>query len=345
MNTSGLFADARLIPACGRPRRRRETARTAFTLVELLVVITIIGILIALLLPAVQTAREAARSAQCANNLRQFGLALHNYHSAWRRFPFNSHPDLDWYPNPNHHGSFIVGLLPHIEQQNLYDACDFTRDTAYYSVLGSGSTAKPVYQCSFPILRCPSDDLSRDWDGNPYYWGTPASTQGQKRALTNYAMCMGSQAFGWPNDDYRGNVFGTGPVDHGDTMNEGQISGVFSHVAWSARLEDIIDGTSNTIALGEMLPGASMHARDGWMHMNSLWNATSAPINDTFCCFGGESDGRMCWSCEQAFRSNHPGGAHFVFCDGSTAFLTDTIDYMTYQKLGDRRDELPIGKY
>jgi prepilin-type N-terminal cleavage/methylation domain-containing protein len=338
------LADAISGRGCDRVLRPRNACRTGFTLVELLVVVTIIAILIALLLPAVQAAREAARRARCANNLKQLGLALQGYHARWDQFPLgSSHPDAaGWGDIPiSNHGSFLVALLPYLDQQALYDACNFNTNTDYYSMIGN----KHVYEYVISTFRCPSDDLSTIWDGNPLYWGYASSTKGQNRALSNYAACMGSQYFGWPNDDYRGNVFGTGPMDHADTLKGEQISGVFGHLAWSARISDITDGTSNTIALGEMLPACSWHARDGWMHVNSLWNATSAPINDTFSCPNYESNGTMCWSCEQAFRSFHGGGANFVLCDASTVFLNDTIDYMTYQKLGDRRDSLPIGTY
>ena len=124
-----------------------------------------------------------------------------------------------------------MGLLPHIEQQCLYEALNFTTNTDYYSMVGT----KHVYEFSFPTLKCPSDDSTTDMDGNRYYWPYASSTKGQNRALTNYAACIGSQEFGWPNDDYHGNVFGTGPIDHGDTLKEGQISGVFGHLAWAAR--------------------------------------------------------------------------------------------------------------
>jgi prepilin-type N-terminal cleavage/methylation domain-containing protein/prepilin-type processing-associated H-X9-DG protein len=312
-----------------------------FTLVELLVVITIIGILIALLLPAVQAAREAARSMQCSNNLKQLGLALHNYHDKWQQFPLGAAHwlDTDWTSfTKDAHGSFLVALLPYIEQQSLYDHCDFSTLTDYNSKVGTTY----VHETWIQTFLCPSD-VAKYWGGNKYYWSEGNSTQNQKRATTNYSGSMGSQLF--DTGGYFGNAFGTGTAYHGDSIARGTISGVFSHLAWGAAFFEITDGTSNTIALGEIRPACSWHARDGWMHVNALWNATSSPINSKACCASGESDDTQNWSCEQAFRSTHPGGCNFVFCDGSIHCLSENIDYMTYQKLGDRRDGYTVGAY
>ena len=329
-------------------RRSNEgsSARRAFTLVELLVVIAIIGILVALLLPAVQSAREAARRMQCGNNLKQLGLALHNYHLSFNRFPLGaSHPtDTNWGTiNNDHHGSFIVGLLPFFEQQVMYDACDFKTDTAYNSALPGGQKLHEIW---LSVLLCPSDE-KKFLDGNPLYHNQPNSTKGQKWAISNYGASMGNQAFG--ACPFGGNQFGNGPSFHGHDLTGAQISGVFSHIAWGAAIEDIRDGTSNTIAIGEIRPKCSWHARDGWMHINSLWFATTCPINYKNCenepGYNASCSASNAWSCDMGFKSQHTGGAQFVFGDGSVHFLSETIDYVTYQKLGDRRDGQTIGAY
>lgn len=344
---------------CDQRAQSRHTARcaTGFTLVELLVVIAIIGVLVALLLPAVQAAREAARRMQCSNNLKQLGLAVHNYHDAFKSFPLGaSHArlpgDYVWgTKNAKHHGSFLVALLPYIEQLNLYTRCDFEVDTVMDSALPGGTK---VHSVSIATLLCPSDPDKSEVDGNPLYHGTTASMQGKKAGLSNYGASMGSQSFsGGP---FPGNSLLTlkAPIPmHGHDDTGEKTSGVFSHTAWGAAIAQIRDGTSHTICIGEIRPKCSWHVRDGWMHWNSLWIATSAPINYPSC--PGEpgfdavntdinSNWGGKWGCEQAFRSAHSGGCQFVLCDGSVHFLSESIDYMTYQMLGDRRDGKPISE-
>ncbi len=312
---------------------RRRSWKWAFTLVELLVVIAIIGILIALLLPAVQAAREAARRTNCRNNLKQLGLALHNYHDIQGKFPSGStnNPGWIWSPGIQRKGSVLVALLPYFEQRPLYDQLDFRGDVvAQLAALGYGAR-------ELPTLRCPSDP-QRD----------PNTGQ------TNYAPCIGAQAM--PSQGgcstYPGNVFNTGPVGHGSTDNGMETSGCFSRYTFGANFADIKDGTSNTIAMGEIRWFCGDHHRGGWMNPNALWTATTAPINFPTC--PGEGLGQSAtmncyhfanWMTSQGFKSSHPGGAQFVFADGSVQFLSETIDYMTYQRLGCRRDGLPVGQY
>ena len=321
--------------------------RCGLTLVELLIVIAIIGLLVGLLLPAVQSAREAARMSLCRNNLRQLGLALHAYGQNTQRFapggPGNRDPINFSSLKPGRLGSFLVVLLPYIEQQAIYDRCDPTVDTVMQSTLSDGRWVAAV---KIPLFQCPSDLLDGPLDGNPLYHSQPVSMKGRSPGPSNYAFSIGSQRFGGP---YPGNAFGHGPVGHGDTIDGRQVSGIFSHADFGAAFADVRDGLSNTFALGEMRPKCSWHAADGWMHFNSLWNATSAPLN--YPTRPGEPgfDAALVantwggkWAIEQAFRSRHVGGAHFVMGDGSVHFVNDSIDFLTYQMLGDRRDGRPV---
>jgi prepilin-type N-terminal cleavage/methylation domain-containing protein/prepilin-type processing-associated H-X9-DG protein len=308
--------------------------RRAFTLVELLVVIAIIGILIALLLPAVQAAREAARRSQCTNHLKQWGLAMHNYHDTYKSFatgtrdqdPANTPVLRIWNPGNHRKGSQLVKLLPFVEASSLYDQLDQRGDVnAQLAALGYGPDEPPT-------VRCPSDDYENLNTGQ-----------------SNYAPSMGNQRMsGRSCTAYPGNNFGNGPTGHGSTRDGGNISGCFSRYDWAAKFRDIKDGTSNVILMGEIRPECGDHHRGGWMNPNALWTATTAPINFETC--PGEGAGNSgtdgCnaqgnWQTSQGFKSQHPGGANFLFADGSVQFLPETIDYLTYQRLGDRRDNQP----
>jgi prepilin-type processing-associated H-X9-DG protein len=132
-----------------------------------------------------------------------------------------------------------------------------------------------------------------------------------------------------------------------------QISGVISRFDWAAKMRDITDGTSNTILMGEIRPWCGDHFQTAsFPNPNSLWTATTAPINYPTC--PGEPPGfdgtdgcnaDANWQTSQGFKSKHPGGAQFLFADGSGHFLSETIDYYTYQRLGDRWDNQPVGSY
>ncbi|RMG35785.1 MAG: DUF1559 domain-containing protein [Planctomycetota bacterium] len=328
--------------------KRSRFRRRAFTLIELLVVIAIIAILIALLLPAVQQAREAARRSQCKNHLKQLGLALHNYHDVNKMFPgtyFRTGGSVRWTASSK--GSYMVRLLPFVDQEPLFKLVRFDLE-------GSGmgpewqtfpGTSKRFTTQVIPVFLCPSDP-SPDVRGNPNTTG---------RAKTNYAMSMGNQrmpARGNKCTTYPGNNFGTAPTGHGNTGDLTRISGIVSRINWSARIRDITDGTSNVIAMGEILPRCGDHTRNGWFHFNSIWVATTAPINFPINCEGepkkyptGGCNDIDNWQTSQGFKSKHQGGAHFLMCDGAVRFISENIDYLTYQKLGDRRDGNPISNF
>ncbi len=338
-------------------------ARTGFTLVELLVVIAIIGILVALLLPAVNSAREAARRMQCSNNLKQLGLALQNYQSQIGRFPCNiNHVIQNAEPwEDRDHASHLVHLLPFIEQQNLYDGIDFQIATLPGDQVISG---KPLGQHEVTSFRCPSDSRGGFQNG---------------RAMTNYAGCIGSQVMRSGSGCNLATIVGNGGTkfDHDDDGEDwfsytsktpecnsagpgdirsdcpwpDKISGVFARSTWAASIDEIRDGTSNTIAMGEVRGWCSGFLwRKSWAKSEGLWFATTAPINFPTCPgedgvpsdpdFGGSgcNNKENSWNTSMGFKSQHPGGALFVFCDGSVHFLSETIDHTTYQALGDRRD-------
>lgn len=341
----------------------RTVARTrsAFTLIELLVVIAIIAILVALLLPAVQQAREAARRTQCKNNLHQLGVALHNYHDVYNQFPltvFETNGPVQW--SDSSRGSYLIRLLPYIEQSALFNSLNFSlRGTPWTTANFEGQVdpqGKLYRNYVIPAYVCPTDDQPK-LDGHS--------------GKSNYAMSMGNQSmpgggtpwgtctrYDSPGDR---NVFGIYAPGHGNTDNGSYTSGIVSRVNWSANLRDITDGTSNTIAMGEILGQCGDHSRNGWFHFNSMWIATTAPVNFPIACVreqlkgvswdSGSPNGLTgCnhwqnWQTSQGFKSRHVGGAQFVLCDGATRFISENIDYRVYQMLGDRRDGQVIGEH
>jgi prepilin-type N-terminal cleavage/methylation domain-containing protein len=200
-------------------------ARTGFTLVELLVVIAIIGVLIAMLLPAVQAAREAARRSSCTNNLRQIGIALQNYHDTARKFPpagFLTRPGATQGPQLAYHHTWLTALLPYIEQKPLHDATNFMLP----------AWGQPIVATQLPILRCPSDTGLLD----------PQESHGI--AVTSYG---GSEGYHWWTTAELNPAWGGGwewLPKHGD------YSGLFT-VGRNFTMGSIKDGTSNTIVVAE----------------------------------------------------------------------------------------------
>ncbi|MBA4029641.1 MAG: prepilin-type cleavage/methylation domain-containing protein [Planctomyces sp.] len=311
--------------------------RPGFTLIELLVVIAIIAILIALLLPAVQQAREAARRTQCRNNLKQLGLALHNYHDNFNQFPISGGVSTTtpaniaraWVAGDHRKGSVLVKLLPFIDQAPLYGKIDFNLD------VHTGNNLTIVQKTMMPAFVCPSESSG---GRNP----------NDGVALSCYSPSVGAQRM-INCAAYPGNTFGWAGGEP-FTNSGSAVSGLFAMEAWAASIRDITDGTSNTIAVGEIRPMCSDHTNRGWWDTAALWAATTGPINFKTCDKTGDQaepacDGQGDRATAIAFKSQHTGGAHFLLADGSVRFISENIDYLSYQKLGDRRDGQPVGEF
>ena len=283
-----------------------------FTLVELLVVITIIGILIALLLPAVQAAREAARRTQCGNNLRQIGVALHNYHVACRGFPsaYVNEPPSCTLPS----WSWSAFLLPHLEQQALFDALGVS--TVKFGGGASFAEPTPESQTKLSVFVCPSDV------------GPALNHRKSLHAKSNYRAIMGNTTRPYASYEILSNENGVLFMDS------------------SVAVGHIRDGSSNTLVVGECLlergeegKKAALWAgmrgvKDNAVHISDvMWWLNSDPLYK----INGES--------EQAYGSNHPGGAQFVLGDGSVQFIEETIDGRILERLSSRNDGEPIGEF
>ena len=318
-----------------------------FTLIELLVVIAIIAILIALLLPAVQQAREAARRTQCKNNLKQMGLATHNYHDTHLRFPpgwiLAQYDDTGSITNPNEGqwmSTYMYYLFPYLEQKPLYDGFwgTFTNSFVIGPAFGLGATPEHVLSVGTPVsaLLCPSDGM-----------GGNVSTFFRDLAPTHYNICSRSNYLGF---------FGLDVQDM--FVNK---SAVFAR-NYGAKIGDITDGSSNTLVFGEYLTGVG----PGNDFRGSFWspqpsqayiftrNTPNSPIPDSidgFWCgdgYGPTTDrpdlNLPCisvnwWNTPNtsvASRSRHPGGSQVCLADGSVQFASENIDVGIWQALGSR---------
>ncbi len=311
-----------------------RSPRSGFTLVELLVVIAIIGILVGLLLPAVQAAREAARRMSCGNNLKQIGLALHNYNSAYNSLPaaaywkagkMNSNaPPI---ANGQRNYTWIAAILPYIEQQNLYNAMNFNLPLLP-QLLPNG---EPIVSKQIDSFKCPSDP------------GFKGGANPHNLAWSNYA---GAEGYDWW---FRGNH---------------PLSGVFDLNTYT-KFQDITDGTSNTVAVVEAStqafqpgPGVPGHHKNGggvprgggqnnavfrslllatntnndvtqsWqlprpdgVVQGFWWRAAPYAMQPTFLhCFGMNNN----WP---GASSRHTAGAQAVYVDASVHFLSENLDY------------------
>jgi prepilin-type N-terminal cleavage/methylation domain-containing protein/prepilin-type processing-associated H-X9-DG protein len=289
------------------------------TLVELLVVMAIISVLAALLLPAVQAAREASRRTRCQSNLKQLGVALHGYHDTYGCLPINMGPWHPWFqPGPALNGKgWIVGVLPHVEQQGLYDQF---ADCFHGDFLAGGGLRNPAclpsMQTRLDVLLCPSDSSSRSLSPDQYQWvGTPV-------AQTNYKGVLGDHRLGGSQSVHPGSP---------DCLGGGGCNGLFFRFTFREpqRFAVVLDGTSQTFLVGEDVAAQNHHSVA--FYSNSDYAACHAPLN-----FFPKPPRPDDWWDVMSFRSLHPGGAHFCLADGSVRFVSETVAYPLYRALSTR---------
>lgn len=360
-----------------------QTRNRGFTLVELLVVIAIIGVLVALLLPAIQAAREAARRSQCANNLRQIGLAMANYESAMKTLPYGSF----YVTGRNSDGSaksledmvgerigrtihwnWVTQVMPYMELGSIIDQLNMTptsRTDANW--MPKSATNWPIIQnLVLPGFVCPSDPIA----SNPFltqrYWTNfliptgpddlvhglwytasigptipdrCAWSDGEIVKLPNELarkVCMGANFGSNPGGGTSSSCYGAG-VRGGPCLQDDIFVGMFGRTTENpVKFQQVSDGLANTIMLGETIPSH-------WYH-NSLWGH-NFPLTSTHIWFnslnetddnpGRGPDSPHFWK-TSGYKSNHPGGAHLVMGDASVHFVSEDIDYFTYNALGSR---------
>ncbi len=305
--------------------------RRGFTLIELLVVIAIIAILIALLLPAVQQAREAARRTQCKNMLKQWGLALHNYHDTFNTLPQGATAIAGNNANGPANFTFHVMLLPYIEQANLYALFNFNVGYSNNNTALNNPTNVSLNTRSTPLHFCPSarilDQFSNVAQQYTIHYLGVAGAKGPKPVAVgggNYEMQNATANFS---------------TDHGNFAINGVLT-LNRHFGF----RDITDGLSNTLMMGEAsaqpgagwasswrpwIQGASSNANNGAMYgcKNVRW-----PIGPTG--YNGNNAARL--YNDVRFGSQHTGGAQFLLGDGTVRFVSENIDFATYQALASR---------
>jgi len=291
---------------------KRLLNRRGFTLIELLVVIAIIAILIALLLPAVQQAREAARRTQCRNNLKQIGLALHNYHDTHRSFPpgYIGVDPAGVAAEHSHAGLSGVGwgtmILPFVDQAPLYN--QFNPNV---SIIDASNAT--LLATNLTVYRCPSDPQPDSWD---------IVEEGTANVLATLPIANYAGSFGRDELDGCENAPGTAPVTSaGFCVSDGML-----YQNSKVRIRDITDGTSNTFMVGERLTRPA----DGWF---TTWVGRVPEGEEAFQRVLGSYDhvpndavGHF-----DDFSSRHEGGSHFIFADGHVRFVTENIDFTVYQ--------------
>jgi prepilin-type N-terminal cleavage/methylation domain-containing protein len=304
----------------------------AFTLVELLVVIAIIGVLVALLLPAVQAARESARRMQCQNHLKQFGLAFQNHHDQIKHLPtdgwgynYVGDPDLGF--GTDQPGGWTFNILPYCEQKTVYD-------------IAAGKTGPPKFADLAKMVGTPIKFFICPSRRKPGIYPITATTATNfdyvgVGAKIDYAVCAGDQ------EELQGPGVPTPPIPSGFTY-----TGI-SYVRSAVRMAEITDGTSNTLMVGEKLMGFPYYLNGleggdnenlyvGWDNDHTRTTNNRTTGNNNQIRFPPRRDSKE--DRILTFGSSHPGGFNGVLCDGSVRVFNYNIDVKNYMRLGNRGD-------
>lgn len=334
---------------------RDSVRRNGFTLVELLVVIAIIGVLVSLLLPAVQAAREAARRAQCISQIKQLGLALHNYEGANKAFPAGGRTNLQQTcrsqaqmgaqkpggPGTNCTGpAWTVLVLPYIEEQAIFDQFNLNEPFAHvYTVCNRPSVNLDPQLSAIDLFHCPSDPIARSGTLHNCYFGVMGGGDWEDPDPQQPELGFECRTF-------------SGVPRYLTFTN-----GIMSYDS-KTKFRQITDGTSKTLLVGENRLHFQLGSHNNFADRHAGWSsgfdthpqfgvahnaaAASNPMNNTPV-FGSDIVWVSPGSRATEFSSHHPGGAHFTMADGSSAFLSEDIDLAVYWSVGRMADDLPVG--
>ncbi len=313
----------------------------AFTLVELLVVIAIIGILVALLLPAIQAAREAARRSQCSNNLRQLAIGLHNYHDTHGTLPAAAYcgGGVVGTSAINNCHTWIATLFPFIEQGAIHDQIDFG--------VANNRNNNPDVLNNLVIgtLMCPSDPDRGLYPNSRESAYTPIGPADSQSLGANYVVCAGPLHMNTcpipamsPNINCKSTGGARMDVDAPGMFNGGRRAYHFALCN---------DGTSNTFLLGESLPVYSSFHMYFASHMHIGSNNPPPNYHRIYTACPKSRDQRIsnCFAHMGGFKSMHPGGLHMAMVDASVVFINESIDYRTWVLMGDKDSGQPIGSF
>jgi prepilin-type processing-associated H-X9-DG protein/prepilin-type N-terminal cleavage/methylation domain-containing protein len=316
--------------------RHTGSNRVGFTLVELLVVIGIIAVLIGLLVPAVQKVREAANRAECQNNLKQWGLAMHGYHDLHKTLPAGTIQiplQLTW----------VVAIWPFVEQGTLSFQYDLNTSWTNPPNIIPGTTEGVLAQPA-PLYYCPSDRPGALWTANQYW-----------RCRGNYCINWGNQAYyWWETDDASWSPLGIAPFGYNNNNN---------YKPRTTRLTAITDGTSNTLLMSEVIMAAvdtdidirgdflvtsnisgtmfmTINTPNSGMDVSLLCNGVNNPPYNPPCTNANEEFGS-----QNVARSKHGGGVNVVLCDGSVRFVQDSVAPATWSALGTMNGNEVVGDF
>jgi len=317
--------------------RLKRSKHLGFTLIELLVVIAIIAVLIALLLPAVQQAREAARRSQCKNNMKQLGLAFHNYHEALSCFPLSSAGAVT---KPN----WRVFILPYIDQAPLYSKLDMVNGNFLGNAYAGGNLV--LAGLFLPVYHCPSTTL-------PTNNTTQTPTHNNPQAGQTH--CYEGIAGATPDPANRAGVCGAGSYGSIYCNNGITVPNV------KATMAHVTDGTSNTMLIAEQ--SGTVNRLDyrnnyygGWSgagggvppadtHWGAATTAIRYPINFNFTTGTPPAGADNTWTGNTIINSFHVGGTHALMADGSVRFLSQNMNFPTLGAIACKDDGVVVGEF